>query len=422
LQETEKKSLIPRNVLVLTMSRTIWGMSDTNLDNFISSYMLALGATVPAIGLMNALGSFGAMLMYPIGGYIADRSGRVKLVAYSTLLYVSSFVVYLFAPTWQWAAFAMVYQQMVLFYVPAMNAIMADSIPVGDRGKLFGFNFALPNLIRIVSPFIGGLLIARFELIPAMRIGFTVSLAIGLIVTAMRMFFLRETIEHVEKMDWNPYRLVKAAYKDMDGSLRWIWSNIRSYAGATMLLSFLSSMILPFWIIYVVNEIGLEPYLWGVILLWSGVAKAVLSLFIGGIVDRFGARNCFITGLLISIPGMYMFTFAEGFKTTLLIYTTIVLGAVLIWISSQVYLADSIPKRMRGRVMAGLGSGITLGVTGVGFPTGFLVFFPKILGNLVGGFIYALRPSSPWTLQSVLLAAALVYLWFMLKNPEKAEE
>lgn len=422
MQETEKKSLIPRNVLVLTMSRTIWSMSDTNLDNFISAYMLALGATVPAIGLMNALGSFGAMLMYPIGGYIADKSGRVKLVAYSTLLYVSSFVVYLFAPTWQWAAFAMVYQQMVLFYVPAMNAIMADSIPVGDRGKLFGFNFALPNLIRIVSPYIGGLFIARFELIPAMRIGFTISLAIGLIVTAMRMFFLRETIEHVEKMDWNPVRLVKAAYKDMDVSIRWIYRNIRSYAGATMLLSFLSSMILPFWIIYVVKEIGLDPYLWGVILLWSGVAKAVLSLFIGGIVDRFGARNCFIIGLLISIPGMYMFTFAEGFRATLLIYTTIVLGAVLIWISSQVYLADSIPKAMRGRVMAGLGSGITLGVTGVGFPTGFLVFFPKIMGNLVGGFIYALRPSAPWTLQSVLLAAALVYLWFMLKNPEKAEE
>jgi MFS family permease len=422
LQETDKKSLIPRNVLVLTMSRTIWSMSDTNLDNFISSYMLALGATVPAIGFMNALGSFGAMLMYPIGGYIADKSGRVKLVAYSTLLYVSSFVVYLLAPTWQWAAFALVYQQMVLFYVPAMNAIMADSIPVGDRGKLFGFNFALPNLIRIVSPYIGGLFIARFELIPAMRIGFTVSLAIGLIVTAMRMFYLKETIEHVEKMDWNPYRLVKAAYKDMDGSLRWIYRNIRSYAMVTMLLSFLSSMILPFWIIYVIKEIGLDPYLWGIILLWSGVAKAVLSLFIGEIVDRFGARNCFITGLLISIPGMYMFTFAEGFSATLLIYTTIVLGAVLIWISSQVYLADSIPRAMRGRVMAGLGSGITLGVTGVGFPTGFLVFFPKILGNLVGGFIYSLRPSSPWTLQSVLLAAALVYLWFMLKEPEKAEE
>ncbi len=422
MQEPKKKSLIPRNVLVLTMSRTIWSMSDTNLDTFISRYMLALGASVPAIGIMNALGSFGAMLLYPIGGYIADKSGRVKLVAYSTLLYVSSFLVYLFAPTWQWAAFAMVYQQMVLFYVPAMNAIMADSIPVGDRGKLFGFNFALPNIIRIVSPYIGGLFIARFELIPAMRIGFMISLGIGLVVTAMRMFFLRETIEHVETVDWNPYRLVKAAYKDMDVSLRWIWRNIRSYAVVTMLLSFLSSMILPFWIIYATLEIGMSEYTWGVILLWSGVAKAFLSLFIGGIVDRFGARNCFITGLLISIPGMYMFTFAEGFRATLLIYTTIVLGAVFTWISSQVYLADSIPKAMRGRVMAGLGSGITIGVTGVGFPTGFFVFFPRILGNLVGGLIYALRPSSPWTLQSMFLAAALVYLWFMLKNPEKAEE
>jgi len=422
LHETEKKSLIPRNVLVLTMSRTIWSMSDTNLDTYISNYMLALGATVPAIGLMNALGSFGAMLMYPIGGYIADKSGRVKLVAYSTLLYVSSFAVYLLAPTWQWAAFALIYQQMVLFYVPAMNAIMADSIPVGDRGKLFGFNFALPNLIRIISPYLGGLFIARFELIPAMRIGFTISLAIGLVVTAMRMFYLRETIDQVEEVDWNPYRLVKEAYRDMDASLRWIWRNIRSYAGATMLLSFLSSMILPFWIIYATREIGMSEYMWGVVLLWSGVAKAGLSLFIGGIVDRFGARNCFITGLLVSIPSMYMFTFAEDYRTTLLLYTVIVLGAVLIWISSQVYLADSIPKAMRGRVMAGLGSGITLGVTGVGFPTGFLVFFPKILGNLVGGLIYALRPSAPWTLQSVLLAAALVYLWFMLEEPEKAEE
>ncbi|MBN2335131.1 MFS transporter [Candidatus Bathyarchaeota archaeon] len=404
------------------MSRVIWSMSDTNLDNFISSYMLALGASVPQIGLMNALGSFGAMLLYPIGGYIADKSGRVKLVAYSTLLYVSSFVVYLLAPTWQWAAFAMVYQSMVLFYLPAMNAIMADSIPVGDRGKLFAFNFALPNIIRIVAPYIAGLFIARFELIPAMRIGFTFSLVIGLVVAAMRLFFLKETLDHVEKVDWNPVRLVTAAYKDMDDSIRWIYRNIRSYAVVTMLLSFLSSMILPFWIIYATLKIGLDPYQWGVILLWSGVAKAFLSLFIGGIVDRFGSRNCFLAGFLMSIPCMYLFTVAEGFWPVLAIYTTLVLGAVFIWISSQVYLADSIPRGIRGRVMAGLGSGITTGVTGVGFSNGFLVFFPRVMGNLVGGFIYYLRPSLPWLLQSLLLGVGLVYLWLVLKDPVKAEE
>ena len=91
--ESKKKSLIPRNVLVLTISRVIWSMSDTNIDNFISEYMRVLGASVPTIGLINALGSFGAMLLYPVGGYIADKSGRVRIVASSTLVYVSSFII-----------------------------------------------------------------------------------------------------------------------------------------------------------------------------------------------------------------------------------------------------------------------------------------------------------------------------------------
>jgi len=422
VEETPKRTLIPRNVLVLTLSRAIWSMSDTNVDNFISSYMLALGASVPTIGVINALGSFGAMLLYPLGGYIADKSGRVRLVSYSTILYVSSFLVFLLAPGWEWAALAIIYQQMVLFYTPAMNAVMADSIPVGERGRLYAFNFALPNIIRIIAPYIAGLFIARFELIPAMRIGFTFSFATGLVVAALRFFFLKETLVNVEPVDWNPVRLFVNAYGDMAVALRWVWGNIRTYAALSMSLSFLSSMILPFWIIYATLEIGLNPYQWGVILLWSGVARAVLSLFIGEIVDRAGPRRCFLVGFLLSIPSMFMFTLATGFWEVLATYTVTVLASVLMWIASQVYLADSIPKEIRGRIMAGLGSGTTLGVAGIGFPSGFLIFLPKTLGSLAGGYIYHLIPALPWVLQSGLLLIGLVYTWLMLRDPEKPQE
>ena len=419
---TTKKSLIPRNVLVLTLSRVIWSMSDTNIDHFISIYMQALGASVPVIGLINALGSFGAMLLYPVGGYIADKSGRVRLVASSTIIYVSSFIIYLWAPSWEWAAVAMIYQNMSLFYTPAMNAIMADSIPVGDRGKLYGFNFALPNIVRVVSPYLSGLFIARFELIPAMRIGFMISFLIGIIVAAMRLLFLKETLSDIQEINWNPVKLFKDAYKDTNQSLRWVWENLRSYTAVSMLLSFLGSMILPFWILYATDALDLHPYQWGIILLWSGIAKAILSLFIGGIVDYYGSRKCLLFGLILAIPSMYGFTLAEGFWLALPMFTLITLSSVFIWISSQVYLADSIPRSIRGRIMAGLGSGMSLGVSGVGFASGFLIFLPKTLGSLVGGFIYYLNPQLPWLIQSLLLSVGLIYTYLKIHNPENPYE
>ena len=422
LVEPKKKTLFPRNVLVLTLSRVIWSMSDSSIDNFISVYLRTLGATVPIIGIINAIGSFGSMLLYPVGGYIADKSGRVRLVASSTLIYVSSFIIYLLAPSWEWAAVAMIYQTMSLFYVPAMNAIMADSIPVGERGRLYGFNFALPNLIRIISPYIAGLFIAKFDLIRAMRIGFIFSFFVGIIVAAMRFLYLKETITDIEPINWNPIKLFKNSYEDTNRSLYWVWANIRSYTIISMLLSFLGSMILPFWIIYATDALELHPYQWGVILLGSGVAKALISIFIGEIVDRYGARNCLLFGLGLGIPSMYGFTIAEGFWPALIMFTIITISAVFIWISSQVHLADSIPRNIRGRIMAGLGSGMSLGVPSVGFASGFLIFLPKTLGSLTGGFIYHISPQLPWLLQSVFLSLGFVYVFLRIRDPEVPQE
>ena len=42
----------------------------------------------------------------------------------ATLLYTSSFVIFAFANSWEMLAVAYAYQQVVLFYMPAMNAIL----------------------------------------------------------------------------------------------------------------------------------------------------------------------------------------------------------------------------------------------------------------------------------------------------------
>jgi len=423
LEETRKeRPLIPRNVLVLTLSRVIWSMSDTNIDNFLTPYIVALGGGATVIGLINAMGSLAAMFFYPVGGYIADKSGRVRLVVVATLLYTSSFLFYGFARDWRWIAVGMIYQNLVLFYVPALFAIMADSMPIGTRGKLYAFNFALPNIVRVIAPFLGGVIIAYMDVIPAMKLGYAVSFVMGIVVFFMRALFLKETVPDSPGISRNPLTVLKESYMEVGESLEWVWINIRGYTGVSILLSFLGATILPFWILYATDVAGLSEYRWGIILLWSGFAKAILSFFIGEIVDRYGSRKVFLAGFIIAIPSMFVFTMTTSFYSILIIYSLVTIGSVFVWIASQVYLADSIPREKRGRIMAGVGSGMSIGITGVGKASGFLIFLPTAIGSIVGGVIYSIDPIYPWLLQGIVLTVGLLMTYLLIHNPEKVYE
>jgi hypothetical protein len=49
---------------------------------------------------------------------------------------------------------------------------MADSIPVGARGRIFFLTMVIPEAVRIFIPYMGGWLIVTYTLQPAMRIGY----------------------------------------------------------------------------------------------------------------------------------------------------------------------------------------------------------------------------------------------------------
>ncbi|OGD53245.1 hypothetical protein A3K81_02250 [Candidatus Bathyarchaeota archaeon RBG_13_60_20] len=408
------------NVLVLTVSRILWSMGDALVLPYLSLYILALGGDKPTIGWVNAIGSLAACLLYPIGGYIADKAGRARFVGISTVLYVSSFLIFAFSPSWQWVALAVTYQNVVLFYMPALNAIMADSIPPGARGKLYALTIAIPNAVRIFTPYIGGLLIDRMTLLPAMRLGYMISFTVGLLVAFLRIRYLKETVQG-EGMGRDVVKIFVEGYRNVLGSIRWTFRNLRGYAVVSMLIAFMGSLILNFWVVFANEVIGLTEYEFGVIMLVGGVAKTIVSFVIGPIVDRLGARKCFMATFAIAIPGMYLFTLAQDYWSAMLIYGALVVSSAFMWIASSAYLADSIPREMRGRVMAGLGSGMSIGVTGGGYSSGFLVFIPMTIGSLISGYIYSYDAAMPWILQTVLLTLALVFTVVWLKDPERAQ-
>ena len=409
------------NVLVLTVSRVLWSMSDTIVYPYLSLFILALGGSKNTIGDVYFWGSLAACILYPIGGYIADKAGRAKFIGLATLLYVSSFLIFASAPSWGWLAVAYAYQQIVLFYMPALNAIMADSIPVGGRGRIYAFTIAIPEAVRIMTPYLGGYLIAVYTLDPAMRMGYTLSFIIGIVVAFIRLRYLKETIQTREGIGKDIPKIFVEGYKNVFDSLRWVFSNIRGYAVTTILLSLVGNLILPFWVVYATEVMKLTAYDWGLVLLIGGITKTIASLFIGSLVDRIGSRKCMLLGFAIAIPTMTLFTYMTSFWVVVPVYMALISASSLMWISSSVYLANTIPRTTRGRIMSALGSGMSIGVSGGGYASGFLVFIPMAIGSKLGGLIYTYNPAYPWFLQSIFLALGMVCCFLYIKDPEKAE-
>jgi MFS family permease len=420
LENGSIRSLMKGNVLVLTVSRLIWSMSMSIVFPFLSLYIIDLGGTKPIVGMVNALGSVAGMVLFPLGGYLADKAGRAKFVGIATFLFASSFLLFIFAPNWQWLAIGVVYQQVVLFYMPALNAIMADSIPVGARGRILSLTIAIPEAVRILIPSIGGWLIATYTLQPAMRVAYTFSLITGAFVGFLRYRYLEETIEN-GKIDKSVPQILKESYVDVFKSMDWVLSTLRGYAIIAILITLVASIVQPFWIIYASEVIGLTPYEWGLVLLGGGLVKTVLSFVIGGLVDRLGPRRCILISLAVTFPSAFLFTRSTGFYPTAAIYIIMVVGNAFLWIASSVLLADTIPRNIRGRVMAAMGQGLGVGISGGGYSRGFLLFIPATIGSFLGGYIYDFNPAMPWLIQSVFLLLGIALTLMLVKEPEKAE-
>ena len=416
------RQIMKGNVLILTVSRVLWSISDSINMPYLSLYIIFLGGDATTVGWVNAVGAMAAAILYPIGGYIADKAGRARLVGVATLAYTTSFAVFALANSWYALAFAYAYQQVVLFYMPALNAIMADSIPVGARGKVYSVTVAIPNAVRIIAPYFGGFLIALLTLQPAMRVGYTLALGIGCVVAFLRIRYLKETVDNKEKIGRNPAMILGEGYRTVFTSLRWVFSNIKGYTVVALLLSLVGSLVIPFWIVYAKEIIGIDAYGWGLILLVGGMTNTITSLIVGNLVDKVGPKKCMMISFVLALPAMGLFTLASTFLHVVLIWLLIMVASSFLWISSTVYLADTVPRQIRGRIMAGVGQGVSFGVSGGGYASGFILFIPMTIGNLVGGYIYTFNPQLPWMIQVVALLLALVLTFLIVKDPEKQEK
>jgi MFS family permease len=416
--------------------RILWSFSTSIVYPFFSLYIIALNGTETEVGLINAVGIIAGMILYPLGGYIADKSGRVKLIGYATILYAFTHIFFVLANHWTFILVGQFVSQLLLFYMPAMNALEADSLPPGVRGKGFALMMAVPSAVRVIAPVFGGYAIEWFQsssgmtsdqsLILAVRICWGIALVTGFFVAWLRIRYLKETITEDEIGEPFSFRKIPSmlipSYRSIIDSVKWMTPSIKTIVGIEMFTAFFIAMSAPFYVVYARNIVGITEGQWGLLMFISGFMGIIVALPLGTLVDKIGPRKMILTGMILAPICIYGFTHTSGFLSVALVLCGLVLCNNIMMPAFSTIIANTIPRSHRGRLYSLMGErGISISF-GNFWGGGFFIFPPAALGALVGGYIYKYNNTLPWVITSIAMGIAFVLIYLFVHEPESVQD
>jgi MFS family permease len=415
------------NVLVISITDLLGNFSRRMIFPYASLYILALGGSPTQIGLINSVGPLLGLVIFPLSGHLADQAGRVRLIVLGNLFSVIFVLMYVIAPNWELIAIATALRGLLVIQFPAKSALVADSLSPGERGRGIAAMNLISNALAIFAPFLAGTVVDAYGTLHGLRALYVVMLLLYLSNGIIHLRFLKET--STPSGERFPMRqlpgLVKETYQGVPDMLRRFPRSLRALTVVVILNFMCNGVASPFWVVYAIEEIGLSPTTWGLILLIEMVVRWLMFIPAGLIVDRWGRSRTLVAALALSLFSIPFTMFARGFTPVLLIRLAVAVAYATAIPATTALMADIVPRRLRGRVMAAIGQGsIMIGPAGggTGGPAmGFLVTVPLMLSSLAGGFMYAANPDAPWIFVGVATLVSIGLTLAFVRDPQSAE-
>jgi MFS family permease len=423
----KRYELMNMNMRILTIRQILGMFSYRMVIPYSSLYILSLGGDKTQIGLINSLLPLAGLVIFPISGYFTDRTGRVKLIALAGYLTALIWLLYVFAPSWEWIAIATLLRGFMVFQFPPSSAILADSMDPNNRGKGIATMMTLSNFFAMFSPFIAAIVIEYYDINFGMRLLCTTLVLSQAINATLSLKYLSETTT-VKKSETkqNLLDILKDAYTGIPGLFSQMPQSVKAL-GTLVGMGFISNAITaPFWVIYVIEIIGLSSIEWGLILLLESILKTVLNIPSGIMADRYSKRGIVLIAMLLSLISLPSLILAKTFTHVLLIRMVAGLAGTLFVPSSTALLANFTPRDLRGRVMAAIGRGtFMIGATGggIGGPgMGYVFTLPVVFASFLGGFLYSMNPIYPWLCILGTTIIQLLCVILFIRDPKHEEE
>src|SRR3954468_19902464 len=171
---------LKRNLAILLIAIFVIGAGEELWMRFIPKYLATLGAPALAIGLYDGLRTLlGAVYAYP-GGVVVDRWGHRRAFLVFNLISIVGYAIVLLFPQWSAVLVGMfLFLSWSCFSLPATFSLVAASVAAHRYAMGIGVQAIIKRVPIMVAPILVGILIDRFGVIPGVRLGLLISIALS---------------------------------------------------------------------------------------------------------------------------------------------------------------------------------------------------------------------------------------------------
>ncbi|MGH9763011.1 MAG: MFS transporter, partial [Blastocatellia bacterium] len=256
------------------------GAGEELWTRFIPKYLQAFGASPAVVGLFGTTDDLlDALYQYP-GGYLSDRIGsRRALVVFGSIA-VGGYAIYYVSRSWSMVFVGLVFvSAWSSMGSPAIFAMIAESLPHNRRAMGFTVQSVLKRVPIMISPAIGGFLIARFGLLSGIRL----ALVISICLTSISVFCQRWLyVPASQAAGYEPLSLL-SHFRGLDARLKRLLLSdifIRTCEG----------MVGVFVVLFVTNVVGLSTLQFGSLVSIQMAASIVVYFPAAALADRYGRK------------------------------------------------------------------------------------------------------------------------------------
>ncbi len=137
-------------------------------DPFVSIYLNKLGQPVETIGLFYTISAIFPLIFQILGGWISDRIGRLRSIAWGSLAGAVSWAATIIAPLTSnpliWFLISNAISSITFSLVaPSFDAFIAEQSDEKSRGHVFGVIQSIYLVVNIVGPPLGGFIAEHFS-------------------------------------------------------------------------------------------------------------------------------------------------------------------------------------------------------------------------------------------------------------------